>query len=79
MSTNDSVPTIDISRFTHGTASERDAVVRQVAETCERIGFFLIEGHGVADDLIARTYASARTFFDLPKKTRSRWRRRCAT
>lgn len=68
MSTNNSVPTIDISRFTGVTASERDAVVREVAETCERIGFFLIKGHGVADDLIARTYASARAFFDLPKE-----------
>lgn len=68
MSTTDSIPTIDMSRFTHGTPTERDAVVRQVAETCERIGFFLIKGHGVSDDLIAQTYGSARAFFDLPKE-----------
>jgi isopenicillin N synthase-like dioxygenase len=67
MSKPDSVPTIDISKFTSGTVSEREAVVSQIGETCERIGFFLIKGHGVSDDLIARTYGSARAFFDLPK------------
>jgi isopenicillin N synthase-like dioxygenase len=67
MSTIGSVPTIDISKFTGGTASERDAVAREIRETCERIGFFLIKEHGVSDSLIARTYASARVFFDLPK------------
>jgi isopenicillin N synthase-like dioxygenase len=67
MNTTETVPTIDISAFTHGSDKERDDVVRQISDTCERIGFFLIKGHGVPDDLIARTYASSRAFFDLPK------------
>jgi isopenicillin N synthase-like dioxygenase len=57
MNTTETVPTIDISAFTHGSDKERDDVVRQISDTCER----------VPDDLIARTYASSRAFFDLPK------------
>lgn len=61
------IPTVDMSSFTHGSEKERSAVVRQVADTCERIGFFLIKGHGVPQELISETYASSRAFFDLAK------------
>ena len=49
----ETIPTIDISKFTNGTPSERDSVIRQVGDACEKIGFFLITGHGVPDDLQA--------------------------
>jgi isopenicillin N synthase-like dioxygenase len=68
MSTPNKVPTIDISRFTHGAEADRAAVVRQISDTCERIGFFLISGHGVSDDLLKATYDSGRRFFDLSKE-----------
>lgn len=68
MTTSETIPTIDISAFTHGSDKEREEVVRQISDTCERIGFFLIKGHGVSDELLARTYASSRAFFDLPKE-----------
>jgi isopenicillin N synthase-like dioxygenase len=67
MSSTAEIPTIDLSSFTYGSEKERSAVIRQVADTCERIGFFLIKGHGVSDKLILDTYASGRAFFDLPK------------
>jgi isopenicillin N synthase-like dioxygenase len=68
MSSTDDVPTIDISRFTHGSSEERNAVISQISDACERIGFFLVKGHGVPDSLIQRAYNSAQAFFDLPKE-----------
>lgn len=68
MTVPETVPTIDISNFTHGSAAQRENVARDIADACERIGFFLIKGHGVSDDLIKRTYATSRAFFDLPKE-----------
>jgi isopenicillin N synthase-like dioxygenase len=67
MSNTIEIPTIDMSAFTHGSEKERSAVVGQVADTCERIGFFLIKDHGVSDELISNTYSSSRAFFDLAK------------
>lgn len=61
-----SIPLIDISPFIHGGIEEKNAVARQVKESCEQIGFFLIKGHGVDQDLIDRTYNAAADFFRLP-------------
>jgi isopenicillin N synthase-like dioxygenase len=68
MSNPNKVPTIDISRFTHGSDADRAALVREISETCERIGFFLVSGHGVPDELLKSTYDCSREFFDRPKE-----------
>jgi isopenicillin N synthase-like dioxygenase len=68
MTDPETVPTIDISNFTHGSIAQRENATREIADACERIGFFLIKGHGVPDELIQRTYTTSRAFFDLPKE-----------
>ncbi|QJW83384.1 isopenicillin N synthase family oxygenase [Ramlibacter terrae] len=61
------VPVIDISPFRKGTAQDKQEVVaRLVDQACRDIGFPVISGHGVAPDLIERTRAVSRAFFDLP-------------
>src|SRR5258708_59362 len=67
MTVPETVPMIDISGFTHGSIVQRENVVREIADACERIGFFLIEGHRVYDELLKQTYATSRAFFDLHK------------
>jgi isopenicillin N synthase-like dioxygenase len=59
------VPLIDISGF-DGSPAEREAVVDSVRNACEEIGFFLVAGHGVPDELVSKVYEEARSFFDLP-------------
>jgi isopenicillin N synthase-like dioxygenase len=54
------VPVIDIS-------GERRQVVEDVGRACREIGFLTVVGHGVAEDLVERTAAAARMFFDLPE------------
>jgi len=61
------VPLIDIAPFEGSDPRAHRTVVEQVRAACERIGFFLIAGHGVPDALIDDTYGAARDFFDLPE------------
>ena len=61
------VPVIDIS---NPTATESAAVDR----ACRDHGFFLLAGHGL-DDLIARTYAEGKRFFDSDRATKEAIRR----
>jgi isopenicillin N synthase-like dioxygenase len=73
MSATSVVPTIDIGPFLGGDAAARRAVAGQVAETCERIGFLIISGHGFPLDLLRRAQAQLFAFFDLPEETKNRW------
>ncbi|RYZ07876.1 MAG: isopenicillin N synthase family oxygenase [Comamonadaceae bacterium] len=60
------VPVIDISPFRTGSAADKQEVARLVDQACRDIGFLVISGHGVDPDLIERTRAVSRAFFDLP-------------
>jgi isopenicillin N synthase-like dioxygenase len=49
------------------TAGDANVVAAQVDRACRELGFFLITGHGVADDLLPRLDRLARQFFALPE------------
>lgn len=63
------VPVIDLTPYRTGT--DKNAVVRQVADACERIGFLIISGHGIADDTMSRMLDASRRFFALPFETKA--------
>ncbi|HMO58458.1 MAG TPA: 2-oxoglutarate and iron-dependent oxygenase domain-containing protein [Roseiflexaceae bacterium] len=64
--TQTTVPVIDLSPYRSGTASGKQAVAQAVGAAREQIGFLTIVGHGVPEELIARTADVSRRFFDLP-------------
>ncbi len=64
------MPTVDLSAYLEGTASEQDTVAQQVDETCQASGFLIIENHGVADKTIAAAWDMAAAFFALPLETK---------
>ncbi|MHA6793933.1 isopenicillin N synthase family dioxygenase [Pseudonocardia bannensis] len=66
MSSKSAIPLIDISPFRAGTGEGKAQVVSAVRAACEEIGFFLVSGHGVPEELINRNYRLAKEFFDLP-------------
>src|SRR6266436_6493289 len=66
-----SVPVIDLRPWFGGDEAARAAVAAQVDAALQSVGFFLISGHGVADDLRAR--AQARAFFALPAGAKQRY------
>jgi isopenicillin N synthase-like dioxygenase len=59
------VPVIDISRFHDGSAEDKRAIAGQVNQACQDIGFLVISGHGVPQELIARMRKVSEAFFDL--------------
>ncbi len=59
------VPIIDLSPFDRD-AEGRALVAAQIADACERVGFFTIVGHGVPTEVVAAMWDEARAFFDLP-------------
>jgi isopenicillin N synthase-like dioxygenase len=61
------VPVIDIAPFLRNT-DERDRVVAEIGTACERVGFFVITGHGVSMDLVTRMYTITQKFFALPNQ-----------
>ena len=68
-----SVPVIDLGRWFHGDEQARAAVAAQVDQALQDVGFFLITGHGVPDDLRAEVRARARAFFALPQAEKQRY------
>ncbi len=68
-----SVPVIDLAPWYAGDARARGAVAAEVDSARQSMGFFLISGHGVPDELRTRVRAAARTFFALPRETKQRY------
>ena len=60
------IPVIDIAPFRSGDPAARRDVARAVDQACCETGFFTVTGHGVSEELIARTRRAAADFFALP-------------
>lgn len=63
---NSAVPIVDISALRSDDLGERRAIARELGEACETIGFVVLVGHGVGDDVRDAMSAVTRAFFDLP-------------
>lgn len=60
------VPVIDLAPYRDGTPEGKARVAEQVGQACRDIGFLVIAGHGIPEELIARTRETSRAFFALP-------------
>ncbi|MFT5445977.1 MAG: isopenicillin N synthase-like dioxygenase [Gammaproteobacteria bacterium] len=63
------IPIIDFGPFFAAPDNESDArhsLAAEVRGACERVGFFYLAGHGVAQDLIEQTFDAAKRFHALP-------------
>jgi len=71
---SNAVPVIDLSQYFAGGPQGKTAVAGAIAEACERIGFFKIAGHGVAQAMIDEAFAAAGAFFAQPVSVKDRFR-----
>jgi isopenicillin N synthase-like dioxygenase len=62
------VPVIDLSAYHEGSAAGKAAVAAQVDQACRDIGFLVVSGHGIPEDLIRETYDVSARFFALPHR-----------
>ncbi|MEM8585074.1 MAG: 2-oxoglutarate and iron-dependent oxygenase domain-containing protein [Bacteroidota bacterium] len=60
------IPLVDLSRFTQGSDSDRQAFIDQLGKAFHEIGFVGVVGHGIDQTLIDNFYTSAKAFFALP-------------
>jgi isopenicillin N synthase-like dioxygenase len=61
-----SISIIDIAPYWTGGDPGKRAVAALVDQACRDIGFLIISGHGIPEEMIEETRELARTFFDLP-------------
>jgi isopenicillin N synthase-like dioxygenase len=60
------VPVIDISGYFTGEKDRKRAIAAEIDAACRSIGFLVISGHNVPDELLQRTDRAARDFFAKP-------------
>jgi isopenicillin N synthase-like dioxygenase len=61
-----SIPVIDLSDHVACAPGALAATARAIQEALTGVGFFIVIGHGVPEELIARTFDYARRLHDLP-------------
>lgn len=64
-STSD-IPGLDVGPYLRGDALALDDLAARQRWTCENVGFFYIENHGIAPELIERTFAASRRVHAMP-------------
>jgi isopenicillin N synthase-like dioxygenase len=69
------IPTIDISPIRHGSEIEKREVALEINAACTEIGFFIVVGHGFAENLVETTRAGAIDFFALPDEEKMKVKR----
>lgn len=66
------LPIIDLAAFDRGDPTARGLVVAAVDRACRDIGFLLVGGHGVPDDVIRRMHDLSADFFAQPLSYKKR-------
>lgn len=70
MASDVEIPCIDISPYLNSSAplADRERVIQEVRQACERFGFLSIKGHGVPLQLQQEVLMSCKRLFDLPQE-----------
>src|SRR3954463_2438095 len=71
----DTIPTIDLTPLRTGSDADKRKVARQIDDACRDTGFFLVTGHGVPHELIAKTRQRAIDFFAQPEEEKMKVQR----
>ncbi|MDF1732002.1 MAG: 2-oxoglutarate and iron-dependent oxygenase domain-containing protein [Minwuia sp.] len=66
----DIVPVIDFAPFREGGEIARRRTADEIDRACRSIGFLVIGGHGIPQELIDRAFAISRTFFAQSTETK---------
>jgi len=67
------VPVVNLTHYRSGTPEQRARFVQVFGEALKEFGFVSVEGHGIDDGLIRRTYADVERFFALPDAVKARY------
>ena len=67
------IPLVDLPKFMHGTAQQREAFVEELGTAFHELGFVGVINHGVSKALIDDFYAASREFFALPEAIKRKY------
>ncbi|MEM6316784.1 MAG: 2-oxoglutarate and iron-dependent oxygenase domain-containing protein [Bacteroidota bacterium] len=70
---NRTIPVVDLSTFTEGSAAEKDAFVKKLGNAFHEIGFVGVKNHGVSQQLIDDFYTASKAFFALPTDVKRKY------
>lgn len=65
------IPLVDFTNFVGGTAEGRRKTAARVYSACHEVGFMYVRGLGIPPELITRTFAQAKAFFELPPEAKN--------
>ena len=75
MTVEQTIPVVNLTDYTEGDPDQKAAFVDQFGEALEDLGFVAVEGHGVSQDLVDRTYELFEDFFALAEETKLKYER----
>lgn len=61
-----SIPTVDLDHYINGSPEAKAAFVKELGDSFSRIGFAIVNNHGVTQETIDGAYNSFKAFFHLP-------------
>ncbi len=67
------IPKLDLSHFTNGSALEKSQFVSDLGHAYEEIGFVAIRNHGIPQSILTELYREVKTFFELPTEIKLRY------
>ena len=59
------VPTLDLSKFTEGDADKMNEFSSELGNSFKKTGFAIIKNHGLTQDITKKLYATIQSFFQL--------------
>jgi isopenicillin N synthase-like dioxygenase len=75
MAPEHTIPAIDLSPLRRGSEGDKREVSRRIDVALTEIGFFIVTGHGVSQDLIMAAREQAIAFFALPEEEKMKVQR----
>ncbi len=67
------IPSVDLSQYVNGNATEKEAFVKDLAKAFHEVGFVAVRNHGVPKSLVDGFYAASKAFFALPVDTKKKY------
>ena len=64
------IPVLDMSAYLAGTPGAAETLAQELRHVTETIGFFYLAGHGIPEEVIAKTFEQSRRFHALPEETK---------
>jgi len=68
-----SIPKLDLSHFTEGSAEQKSQFVAELGNAYEQIGFVAIRNHSIPSDTLKLLYQEVANFFDLPETVKLKY------